>query len=108
MSRAVAQVRDRERLLDADVKQTFFVVLAGTRRLELLERIEELDRRVREAAVARAKAGETSVIEANLAAIRYGQARKATLDTGAELAAARSTRRHPSSPLATSEAPQCG
>ena len=53
----------------------------------------ELDRRVREAAVARAKAGETSVIEANLAAIRYGQARKATLDTGAELAAARATLR---------------
>ena len=87
--RAEAQVRDRERLLDAEVKQAFFAVLVAARRVQLLERIEELDRRVREAAVARAKAGESSVIEANLAAIRYGQGRRATLDADAELGAAR-------------------
>ena len=104
VARAEAEVRDRERLLDADVKQAFFAVLVGARRVQLLERIEELDRRVREAAVARAKAGETSVIEANLAAIRYGEARKATLDAGAELTATRAALRRllnldPSAPL---------
>src|SRR5262245_16908940 len=93
VARAEAQVRDRERLLDAEVKQAFFAVLVGARRVQLLERIEELDRRVREAAASRATAGETSVIEANLAAIRYGQARKATLDAGAELEVARATLR---------------
>ena len=102
--RAEAQVRDAERLLDAQVKQAFFDVLAGASRVRLLERIEELDRRVREAAVARAKAGESTVIEANLAAIRYGQGRKATLDADAELGVARATLRRllnldPSAPL---------
>ncbi len=93
VARAEAQVRDRERLLAAEVKQAFFAVLAGASRVQLLERIEELDRRVRDAAVARAKAGESSVVEANLAAIRYGQARKATLDADADLAASRTTLR---------------
>jgi cobalt-zinc-cadmium efflux system outer membrane protein len=76
LGRAEAQLRDRERLLDGDVKQAFVGVLVSTRRLELLRAIEELDRRVRDAAVARTEAGEASAIEANLAAIRYGQARK--------------------------------
>jgi outer membrane protein, heavy metal efflux system len=93
VARAEAEVRDRKRLLDADTKQAFFAVLIGARRVQLLEHIEELDRRVREAAAARATAGETSVIEANLAAIRYGQARKATLDADADLQAARATLR---------------
>src|SRR5262249_48284130 len=93
VARAEAEVRDRERLLDADTNQAFFAVLVGARRLQLLEHIEELDRRVREAAAARATAGETSVIEANLAAIRYGQARKATVDADAELEAERATLR---------------
>jgi len=93
LARAEAQVHDRERLLDAEVKQAFFAVLVGTRRVQLLNHIEELDRRVRDAAAARATAGESSVIEANLAAIRYGQARKATLDSDAELESAQATLR---------------
>src|SRR5262249_53218741 len=93
LARAEAQVHDRERLLDAEVKQAFFAVLVGTRRVQHLIHLEELDRRGRDAAAARATAGESSVIEANLAAIRYGQARKATLDADAELESAQATLR---------------
>src|SRR5262245_9867636 len=42
VARAEAGVRDRERLLDADVKQAFFAVLVGPRRGQLLEHTADL------------------------------------------------------------------
>ena len=88
IARAQAELRDRERLLDASVKTAFFRALAEARRVDLQRAIEDLTRRVRDAAVARVKAGEVPAMEANLAEIRYGQARKETLTAEAEHAAA--------------------
>jgi len=88
LARAEAEVRDRERVLDATVKGAFFRALVAERRLELQRAIEELSRRVRDGATARAKAGEVPAMEANLAEIRYGQARKETLTAEAERGAA--------------------
>jgi outer membrane protein, heavy metal efflux system len=84
VARAEAEVRDRERLLDAAVKRAFFQALVAARRLELQRAIEDLSCRVRDGATARAKAGEVPPMEANLAEIRYGQARKDTLTAEAE------------------------
>lgn len=85
--RAEATVRDRERLLDADVRGAFFAVLAGRRRLTLQQAIEQLNRRVRDAAATRVQAGESPPMEANLAEIRYGQSRKETIAAETELTA---------------------
>jgi cobalt-zinc-cadmium efflux system outer membrane protein len=84
VARAEAELRDRERLLDAAVKRAFFGALVAARRLELQRAIEDLTRRVRDGATARARAGEVPVMEANLAEIRLGQARKDTLTAEAE------------------------
>lgn len=80
-------VHDRERLLDADVKRTFFAALAARQRLALQRTVEDLNRRVRDASAARVQAGESSVMEANLAEIRYGQSRKETIAAETEFAA---------------------
>lgn len=73
------RVRDRTRVIDAEVKQTFFTLLARRQRRDLLQRVEELNRRIRDASKARVEAGESPVMEANLAEIRFGQSRKDTI-----------------------------
>jgi outer membrane protein, heavy metal efflux system len=72
-------VRDRTRLIEAAAKQTFFAALARRQRRDLLRRVEVLNQRVRDASQARVKAGESPVMEANLAEIRFGLSRKETL-----------------------------
>jgi len=79
LARAEQLVRDRTRLVEAELKQTFFATLARRRRRDLLQHVEALNRRVRDASHARVKAGESPVMESNLAEIRYGQSRKETL-----------------------------
>jgi outer membrane protein, heavy metal efflux system len=79
LERVEQLVRDRTRLVDAEVKRTFFAALARRRRRDLLQRVEVLNRRVRDASQARVKAGESPAMEANLAEIRFGQSRKETL-----------------------------
>jgi cobalt-zinc-cadmium efflux system outer membrane protein len=76
------RVRDRARIIEAEVKRTFFTVLARRQRRDLLQRVEQLNRRVRDASKARVAAGESPVMESNLADIRFGQSRKDTI--GAE------------------------
>jgi len=93
LARAESHLGDRRRLLDADVQRTFFRTIAGRRRVELLRTVEELGRRVRDAAAARVQAGESAPLEANLAAARYALARKETLTADAERAAALATLR---------------
>ena len=88
LARSEAEVRDRERLLDAAVKSEFFRALTEARRVGLQRAVEELNRRVRDAALARMRAGEAPAIEANLGEIRYGQARKETLIAETERTAA--------------------
>ena len=88
-TRVEALVRDRERLLEADLKRAFFAALAAERRLALQRAIENLNGRVRDAASARVRAGESPAMEANLAEIRYGQSRKETIAAETEVIAAR-------------------
>lgn len=79
LERVEQLVRDRTRLIEAEVKRTFFSVLARRQRGDLLQRVEVLNRHVRDASQARVKAGESPAMEANLAEIRFGQSRKETL-----------------------------
>ena len=73
------RVRDRTRVIEGEVKRTFFTALARRQRRDLLQRVEELNRRVRDASKARVEAGESPVMEANLGEIRFGQSRKETI-----------------------------
>ncbi len=79
LGRASAEVEDVERRIRAAVEGAFFQGLYQRRRLGLLRQVEELDRRQRDAATARFEGGEVSKIEANLAVVRYAQARRQTL-----------------------------
>jgi cobalt-zinc-cadmium efflux system outer membrane protein len=79
LARVEQLVRDRTRLIEAEVQRTFFAALARRQRRDLLQHVEGLNRRVRDASQARVKAGESPVMEANLAEIRFGQSRKETL-----------------------------
>lgn len=83
-----AVVQDRERVLLGMVKRAFYQALAWRERVRLLHTIETFNRRVRDAALQRFRAGASPVMEANLAEIRHGQARKDTLTAEAQYQAA--------------------
>lgn len=79
-SEAVEQrVRDQTRLTEAEVRQAFFAALARRKRQDLLQGVEQLNRRIRDASRARVDAGESPVMESNLAEIRLGESRKETI-----------------------------
>jgi len=82
LARIDAEIADVERLLSAQVKETFYRALYLRQRLRLLEEVEKLNLRLRDAAAERFKSGQVSRLEANLAAIRYGQSRTQTLAAG--------------------------
>jgi cobalt-zinc-cadmium efflux system outer membrane protein len=67
------EVENQARLLSAAVKYTFYGALRVRRQVELLSEVNDLDRRLLEAAGSRLEAGEIGEIEANLARVRYGQ-----------------------------------
>jgi cobalt-zinc-cadmium efflux system outer membrane protein len=79
LERVEQLVRDRTRLIEAEVKGAFFAALARRQRRDLLQRVQVLNQHVRDASQARVKAGESPIMEANLAEIRFGQSRKETL-----------------------------
>jgi len=70
------RVRDRERLILAQVKDSFYRALSQRRRFLLFRQVEDLNRRLRDVAAARFQAGEVSKLEVNLAEIQLGQARR--------------------------------
>ncbi len=76
LARVGQQVRNTERLILAQVKEAFYRALYLHQRLQLLQDIERLTRRLEEIAVSRFQAGEEPKIEVNIAGIRLGQARK--------------------------------
>ncbi len=82
LARVDAEVRNFQRVLVADVKEAFYRSLYLARRADLLQRVEKLNRRLRDASVKRYQSGEVAKLESNLAEIRYSQSRKDTL--GAE------------------------
>jgi outer membrane protein, heavy metal efflux system len=67
------EVENQARLLSAAVKYTFYAALRVRQQVELLSEVNDLDRRLLEAAGSRLEAGEIGQIEANLARVRYGQ-----------------------------------
>lgn len=79
LAEAKARVADAERLTIGQVRYTFYQALYLRERFALTERIADLNRRLRDAAVIRFHSGETSKLEADLAAIRYDQSRKVVL-----------------------------
>ncbi len=79
LSKAKADVANAERLTRARAEYAFYQALYFRQRFELTERIEDLNRRLRDASVVRFHSGESTKLEANLAAVRYDQSRKVTL-----------------------------
>jgi outer membrane protein, heavy metal efflux system len=79
LARVDAEIADAERQLTAQVEEAFYQILYLRERLRLLRDVEELNRRLRDAAEARFKSGEVAKLENNLAVVRYSQSRKETL-----------------------------
>jgi cobalt-zinc-cadmium efflux system outer membrane protein len=78
---AQADVRNQVRLLTAAVKMTFYEAVRERRRSELLTELESLDNRLLDAARARFEAGEIGQIDLNLTRVRYGESRRARIDS---------------------------
>jgi outer membrane protein, heavy metal efflux system len=79
LAKTRALVADAERLTRARAEYAFYQALYMRKRLELMQRIEELNLRLRDASMVRFHSGETPKLEANLAAVRYDQSRRMTL-----------------------------
>ncbi|HJU12812.1 MAG TPA: TolC family protein [Candidatus Binataceae bacterium] len=79
LAKTRAEVADAVRLTKARAQYAFYQALYLRQRLDLMQRIEELNLRLRDASMVRFQSGETPKLEANLAAVRYDQSRKATL-----------------------------
>lgn len=76
LARVEAEVADVARQVRAKVAEAFYRVLYRGRRLELLREVEDLRRRLDRASLERFKSGEVPKLEANLASVRYSQARR--------------------------------
>ncbi len=79
LARARADVADAERLTRARAEYAFYQAVYLRQRLELMQRIEDLNLRLRDASMLRFHSGEAPKLEANLAAVRYDQSRRTTL-----------------------------
>lgn len=79
LARVDAEIADAERQLTAQVREAFYQGLFLRERLQLLRDVEDLNRRLRDAADARFTSGEVPKLESNLAIVRYSQSRKDTL-----------------------------
>jgi cobalt-zinc-cadmium efflux system outer membrane protein len=78
---AQADVRNQVRLLTAAVKMTFYEAVRERRRNELLTELRLLDQRLLDAARQRFEAGEIGQIDLNLSRVRYGESRRAQIDS---------------------------
>ena len=85
LQRAEATYRDFGRTFTTKLARAFYQALFAHERLRLLRRVEELNRRLVEVTQVRFQAGDVSGLETNVAAVRYGRARKETLDGQREL-----------------------
>jgi outer membrane protein TolC len=79
LAKTRAEVADAERLTKARAKYAFYQAVYLRQRLELMQQIEDLNLRLRDASMVRFHAGETPKLEANLAVVRYDQSRRMTL-----------------------------
>lgn len=79
LAEARALAADARRSLIAQVKNSFYRALYLKRRVELFQKIEGFNRRLRDASQTRFSTGEGTKLEANLEGIRYDQSRRDTL-----------------------------
>jgi cobalt-zinc-cadmium efflux system outer membrane protein len=79
LAKTRALVADAERLTKARAEYAFYQAIYLQQRMELMQRIEDLNLRLRDASMVRFHSGETPKLEANLAAVRYDQSRRMTL-----------------------------
>jgi cobalt-zinc-cadmium efflux system outer membrane protein len=80
LQRAEATYRDFTRTFTAKLARAFFQALFARERLALLKRVEDLNRRLLNVTQIKFQAGDVSGLETNVAAVRYGRARKEVLD----------------------------
>jgi cobalt-zinc-cadmium efflux system outer membrane protein len=76
MEKAVQDIRDRQRILTAEVKDSFVKALAARRKTELAGESVRLQEELTGSAKVKFQAGEISQIEQNLADIELGKARR--------------------------------
>jgi outer membrane protein, heavy metal efflux system len=79
LARVEAEVANVERNVTAEVAEAFYRAAYSRQRLDLFQRVEELNLRLRDATLERFKSGEASKLDANLGVIRYGEAHRQTL-----------------------------
>jgi cobalt-zinc-cadmium efflux system outer membrane protein len=80
LQRAEATYTEFARTFTAKLARGFYQAVFARERLALLKRVEELNRRLSDVTQIKFKAGDVSGLETNVAAVRYGRARKETLD----------------------------
>jgi len=85
LQRAEAAYTDFARTFTAKLARAFYQALVARERLALLRRVEDLNRRLLDVTKIRFQAGDVSGLETNVAAVRYGRARKDALDGQREL-----------------------
>jgi outer membrane protein, heavy metal efflux system len=79
MEKAAQDIRDRERVLIAEVKDSFTQALASKRKVELAGEAVRLQEQLVGSAKAKFEAGEISQLEQNLADVELGKARRERL-----------------------------
>jgi cobalt-zinc-cadmium efflux system outer membrane protein len=85
LQRAAATFKDFSRMFTAKLARSYYQALFARERLALLERVENLNRRLLDVTQAKFQAGDVSGLEASVAAVRHSRARKDTLDGRREL-----------------------
>lgn len=73
--RAIAETRDVERRIIAEVDRAFYRVTAALQRVRVAEEVLSVDQRLAEAVAKQLDAGEVNRIEYNLATIEFGRSR---------------------------------
>jgi cobalt-zinc-cadmium efflux system outer membrane protein len=80
LQKAEAAFKDFSRNFTARLARAFYQALFMRERLTLLQRVENLNLRLLEVTRAKYQAGDVSGLEINVASVRYGRARKDSLD----------------------------
>jgi cobalt-zinc-cadmium efflux system outer membrane protein len=79
IDKAAQDVRDRERVLIAEVKDSFAKALAAKQKVELADEVVRLQEQLVSSAMVKYQAGEISQLEQNLADVELGKARRERL-----------------------------
>jgi len=79
MDKAAQDIRDRERVLITEVKDSFAKALAAKRKVELTDEAVRLQEQLVSSAMVKLQAGEISQLEQNLADVELGKARRERL-----------------------------